>query len=37
MENLTFIVVAVVVGIMLFGPHTKSKPKDDKKGDKGKK
>lgn len=44
MENLTFIIVAVIFGYVFFGPHHKSKPKDDKKGgdkkeggDKGKK
>lgn len=45
MENLAFIALAVVFGFVFFGPHNKSKPKDDKGGggdkkgggDKGKK
>jgi hypothetical protein len=32
MENLTFIALAVIFGYVFFGPHAKSKPKDDKKG-----
>lgn len=45
MENLGFIAVVIIFGFLFFGPHTKSKKKDDKKGggdkkeggDKGKK
>lgn len=45
MENLAFIALAVIFGFVFFGPHSKSKKKDDKKdggdkkegGDKGKK
>jgi hypothetical protein len=38
MENLTIIVIAAVFIFLFWGPHNKSKPKDDKKGgDKGKK
>lgn len=40
MENITFIILAVIFGYLFFGPHTKGKEKkDDKKGggDKGKK
>ena len=36
MENLGFIILAVIFGYLFFGPHAKSKAKDDKggKGDK---
>ena len=44
MENATFIALAIIFGFLFFGPHSKSKAKDDKKGgdkkegdDKGKK
>lgn len=33
MENLGFIVLAIVFGFLFFGPHAKAKKKDDKGGD----
>lgn len=32
MENITFIIAAVIFGFLFFGPHNKSEKKDDKKG-----
>ena len=35
MENLTFLIVAIIFGYVFFGPHNKSKkPDGDKGGDK---
>lgn len=33
MENVTFLIAAIIFGFVFFGPHTKAKEKkDDKKG-----
>ncbi len=32
MSDLGLIIFAVIFGFIFFGPHTKSKKKDDKKG-----
>ncbi len=33
MENITFIILAIIFGFLFFGPHNKTKEKkDDKKG-----
>ncbi len=34
MENLTFIIVAIIFGFVFFGPHNKSKKPKKKKDDK---
>lgn len=35
MENLGFIIVAIIFGYLFFGPHAKVKEKKDDKGGKG--
>ena len=39
MEDIILIIAVIIFGFLFWGPHNKSKPKDDKKGggDKGKK
>jgi hypothetical protein len=35
MDNITFLIAAIIFGFVFFGPHTKAKEKkDDKKGKK---
>jgi|GEM_PF-3070717 len=37
MSDLGLIIFAIIFGYIFFGPHMKSKPKDDKEGKQGKK